>query len=710
MKIRILSAIILFALINDKSFTQSKSELKSSLKNFLSQNKYKEASKIFDDLLSMKLSEKELLLAGETYLKNHQLDKAANVYSRLIALKSRKDQYKLKYAELLHHSNQFIEAAKAYKFYLKFIKKDARERIGIEQKILQALNGSRNIRLEKPALVEPLNNFINTEEDENSIFPSYHFQGKYYFSSNRSKTLEDNLSRHQSDIYSIEDSNGNWSIIKPLDKEINTTADEFILGFVEQGTGLIYLSKSNQTKKTEINLKYFNSTNYSKIIPFKLPFYNKEDSPDISIFQDSICIFSSQQEGGFGSYDLYITILRKGTWTVPVNLGSRINSPFDEVTPFIAKDGRTLYFSSNGLSSLGGFDVFRTEFLAEEAVWSVPMNLGIPVNSAGDEVQFKLNKNGLSGVFTSNRMDLGIGGDDVFIAYFKEEFKEQYYDEAGSVLSYIIDHKDNQPVSLLSVVVKDNDNLNNAKPILIDPLVSDIDDYVTADKNKAALAVILDLARKDTAYTLQCIGHSNESENVVINLFSSVKRAEELVAYLEKNGIENKRIQTIGVGASFVIASKNANGLMNQQEKIFNNRVEVNFQSDIKSRIDLEYHPIIVPELFKLNEAFEFQKIRNGVTYSVLIGESSQMLGKNLDNLKIKEFFCEYRNGKYYYYAGIASKFELIAELKSKSELPKNSIIHAFINGRYIEEASIINFAGKYPDLILLINYNKSKK
>jgi len=75
-----------------------------------------------------------------------------------------------------------------------------------------------------------------------------------------------------------------------------------------------------------------------------------------------------------------------GMWSPPVNLGAEINSKYDEDTPFLSKDGHTLYFSSNNVNGIGGYDIFVAEFVDDKLEWNTPVNVGMPINSPGDQV------------------------------------------------------------------------------------------------------------------------------------------------------------------------------------------------------------------------------------------------------------------------------------------------------------------------------------
>ncbi|MBP5368208.1 MAG: PD40 domain-containing protein [Bacteroidales bacterium] len=124
--------------------------------------------------------------------------------------------------------------------------------------------------------------------------------------------------------------------------------------------------------------------------------------------------FSSNRPGGYGGYDIY-KIVRHATdslWSSPINLGPKINTEFDEKTPFIHSDNKTLYFASNGHGGLGGFDIFVSR-LDDMSRFSKPKNIGFPINTEGDEVAYVVSADGKR-IYFSSKMLSGKGGWDIY--------------------------------------------------------------------------------------------------------------------------------------------------------------------------------------------------------------------------------------------------------------------------------------------------------
>lgn len=126
--------------------------------------------------------------------------------------------------------------------------------------------------------------------------------------------------------------------------------------------------------------------------------------------------FVSDRPGGFGSTDIWSVSREEGKWGRPINLGERINTPGNEMFPFINNDG-ILYFASNGLGGLGGLDIFMAT--PERGVFNRVENLGYPANSPKDDFGLVLDKNGTNGFFTSAR-EGGMGYDDIYAIHIKE--------------------------------------------------------------------------------------------------------------------------------------------------------------------------------------------------------------------------------------------------------------------------------------------------
>ena len=141
-----------------------------------------------------------------------------------------------------------------------------------------------------------------------------------------------------------------------------------------------------------------------------------ESQPSISADGRTL-YFVSTRKGGFGGYDIWKSDLNtNGSWSVPLNLGSNINTEYDEQSPFIHPDDESLYFSSNGWPGFGNKDLFisrKNISEGKQAGWQKPQNLGYPINTFGEESGLSISSNGKHAFFSSNQKG-GFGGLDIY--------------------------------------------------------------------------------------------------------------------------------------------------------------------------------------------------------------------------------------------------------------------------------------------------------
>lgn len=186
-----------------------------------------------------------------------------------------------------------------------------------------------------------------------------------------------------------------------------------------------------------------------------------ESQPSISSDGDMI-VYTSTRDDGEGEKDLWMA--RRGAdgkFRDPVNLGPRVNTKCDEISPFIAPDGRSLFFSSNGHEGIGGFDIYLT-MMNDAGEWGVPVNLGRTINSTSNELfYYGVNRN--ISYFVSDRPG-GKGGLDIYEGSYNP-FLPGY----GHVVIAMVDTTYNTPVEGEFVVVEKK----SGKEILLEEVNSD---------------------------------------------------------------------------------------------------------------------------------------------------------------------------------------------------------------------------------------------
>ncbi len=137
--------------------------------------------------------------------------------------------------------------------------------------------------------------------------------------------------------------------------------------------------------------------------------------------------FTSNRKGSIGGLDIYVSTRdNTGNWGPAENLGPVINTPYNEDTPFLSEDDRTLFFSSRGHFNMGGYDIFRSTLL-DNGQWSEPENIGYPLNTTDDDLFFQPVKTGNEGYF-SKYSPTGYGGEDIYrIEVFSEDHPRNFF-------------------------------------------------------------------------------------------------------------------------------------------------------------------------------------------------------------------------------------------------------------------------------------------
>ena len=165
---------------------------------------------------------------------------------------------------------------------------------------------------------------------------------------------------------------------------------------------LIY--QDDQYGNGDIYESFLKGSFWSSPLPVSAPINTDAHESSASIAPSGQTIyFVSDREGGRGKRDIWsVSKNASGEWDTPKNLGRTINSTDDEESVFIHPDGRTLYFSSRGHGSTGGFDVYRSVWSELEG-WSEPENLGDPINTIGDDLFFVMTADGTQAYYASSR-------------------------------------------------------------------------------------------------------------------------------------------------------------------------------------------------------------------------------------------------------------------------------------------------------------------
>jgi outer membrane protein OmpA-like peptidoglycan-associated protein/tetratricopeptide (TPR) repeat protein len=364
------------------------------------------------------------------------------------------------------------------------------------------------------------------------------------------------------DIYVSTNVNGKWSTAMNAGDPINTEGHDATVALNADGTKLfIYLDNKGDGNIWECNQK---GNTWSKPDKMSSNINTKYHESSASVTADGRTLYfvSAKEEDSFGGHDIYMSKLDdKGKWGKPVNLGGVINTEYNEESVFIHPDGKTLYFSSQGHKTMGGYDIFKSVFNEKTKTWSTPENIGYPVNSPDDDIDFVLSASGKHGYYSSFKKD-GQGEKDIYMITFISE------------KSPIMSTEDNLLASL-SAPVKETVVLQ--KVDVNAPQLTLLKGVITDQLNKKPLEATIELV--------------DNSKNEVIATFKS-------------NGITGRYLVSLPSGKNYGIAVKCEGYLFHSEN--FDIPVSNGYQEVIK---DIELKNVKVgSKIILKNIFFDFDK------------------------------------------------------------------------------------------------------
>jgi outer membrane protein OmpA-like peptidoglycan-associated protein/tetratricopeptide (TPR) repeat protein len=346
-------------------------------------------------------------------------------------------------AQAYHLDMQWDKAISGYTTYKGLLSAKDEKNIKKITKHIEECNNGKQLT-EKPikVLLKNLGENINSQHAEYAPIISAD-QGIMIYTSRRPSTtgggIDYRINKYYEDTYIayFNEKDSSFSSAQNLGAPVNTKGHESAIGlsndgqklFIykdDKGNGNIYVSKLNGDKWS---------------VPERLP------EPINSIYHESTASFSpdtktiffvsDRAEGGLGGLDIWKSTWdeTKKKWGPAINLGPEINTEYDEEGVFMHPDGKTLYFSSKGHNSMGGYDVFKATFNDATGKWTLK-NRGYPVNTTDDDVFFVMAANGKHAYFSSIRKE-GFGEKDIYRITFLEEDKPDIILVKGKVTNKV---------------------------------------------------------------------------------------------------------------------------------------------------------------------------------------------------------------------------------------------------------------------------------
>lgn len=552
------------------------------------------------------------LLLAEIYSESKQVQNAIDEYVKALQINPKFD--KKTYFLIANEEisiGKYAEAKKDYEAFLKFqnINPDLKD---FSERQLEnctfAIGAMKN-----PVPFNPKNmgDAINSNFDE--YFPAITADDQLFL---YTRNLGPDKAHLQEDFFLSKKVNGIWTPSKLL-SGINTPGNEGAPSISADGELLFFIAcQDNPDGSYAGGRKGFGSCdifysqrfgyNWSK--PYNIgPTINSkywETQPSFSSDGKTL-YFVSNRPGGIGDNDIYYSVLKEdGSWGLPVNIGSKINTPGKEESVFIHPDGKTLYFSSNGHIGMGSLDIYMVR-KDEQGKWGTPINLGYPINTYGDENSLLVNGAGDLAYFASNRPG-GFGGLDLYqfelydavrpdkITYMKGKVYDAKTQAPLGAHFELIDLETSKSVItsdanpgngefLVTLPINKNYALNvshpgylfysenfslkelvdKSKPYLMDVPLQPIDTgnivelknifFETAkfdlkEESKVELNKLVSFLNLNKTLRIELGGHTDNVGDKKMNLSLSQNRAKSVYNYLTGNGIDAKRLTFRGYG------------------------------------------------------------------------------------------------------------------------------------------------------------------
>jgi hypothetical protein len=397
-------------------FLAAQGDLVRTAERLYNEGKYADAAEYYERAWRTKTERQDLIYkAGECYYWIKDYRKAIDCYQSIKFENEKFELVGLKYARSLKQDGRYREAIEEFKWFARDYK--GPKKAQLDKIMVNDIKGCElGIELattrkpkELPVDVQLLPEWVNSNENE--FAPIAFSDDLLYFSS---------MVAGKAQLFRTNRVDGAWSSPSPPQGLPDMAAEHFGNGtFSPDGTRFYFTQcsavnveiiggnglraqceifvtrrKNGKWSEPERLRDYINPAKSTNTHPFVLHENGKE-----------WLFFASDRGAGFGGMDLYVCERPLDAdeidFSFPQNLGEKVNTGGDEITPFFDNQTQSLYFSSNGLISMGGMDVFKT--IKSGGKWTQPENLGVPYNSTADDFFFSIKKSGNGGFFVSNR-------------------------------------------------------------------------------------------------------------------------------------------------------------------------------------------------------------------------------------------------------------------------------------------------------------------
>lgn len=359
--------------------------------------------------------------------------------------------------------------------------------------------------------------------------------------------------------------------------------------------------------------------------------------------------FTSDRPGGQGAMDIWVSeTTTQGDWGPARNLGPKINSHYNEETPFLTENSEKLYFSSQGHATMGGYDIFVAEkvpslqlgsdgVLSENASdeqfsdrWSFPQNVGYPISTADDDLFYVPRRNGQRGYYAII-IDSISPNRNIYtmIPNVVEEMQIAAIKQGTEIKTAPDTLIETGQESLKNTTgkVKEVDTISvTTDPdiyFVLNSIMFDFESYTLNDPAAREADRILEAMQSNPEINLELTGHTDEVGATEYNLRLSERRAQAVADYLIAGGIRKERIKVRAAGESEPVAiNKYEDGTDSPEGRRLNRHVSLKFENLQDKRIKVD--ELFVPDHLRS---------KKDQSFSVLLINSDQMLDTIPDEL-----------------------------------------------------------------------------
>lgn len=414
--------LLTLILMNSALFAQEKVSSKMANEHFNDGNFYAALDEYLELLKQTPDDAKFNYRTGVCYL-NTNINKSLAISYLEKALKMENPNPNTYYllGRAYHFAYRFNEAIDMYEQFKKIDKGNTSNLEDVDKQIEYCYNAIELMKFPLDVTFENLGDAVNSKYPD--YYPFVPVDESYLiFNSKRddgSNQLTDGS--FNSEIYISKVKNGKYTNARKLDQNVNTlNGSEEIAGVSADGKHLLFYYNNEESLGDLFIADYENDevkniTKLPKVINSK----DHEIAASITKFGDVI-YFASNREGGYGGVDIYVSRkLPNGNWGPPQNLGPTVNTKYDEDFPNVTPDNKTLYFSSKGHTSMGGYDIFKAVWDPVKRNWGDVKNMGYPINTPEDNMNFRASETGRTGYISALRAG-GYGDLDIYSVTFNE--------------------------------------------------------------------------------------------------------------------------------------------------------------------------------------------------------------------------------------------------------------------------------------------------